>query len=138
MSCGKPHETGCNEVLTALILFIDNEIQDANQTRALEVHFQECPPCLQEMEHERKVLATMKSLLGNECREEAPQELHDRIKAQTALLAAQMGSAGQFVTEFRHTQTTTVYNDGVNEVTIEETHIEIETNNENGPQFPFF
>ena len=134
----KPHQANCNEVLTALILFIDNEISDAQEAKALEIHFEECPPCLKEMEHERQILATMKALLGNECREEAPQELHDRIKAQTALLAAQMGSAGQFVTEYRHTQTTTIYNDGVNEVTIEETHIEIETNNENGPQFPFF
>ena len=138
MSNNHSNQTHCNEVLTALILFIDNEISDAAQARSLEVHFQECQPCCQEMEHERQVLATMRTLLNNECREEAPQELNERIAAQTALLAAQMGSGGQFVTEYRHTQTTTVYNDGVSEVRIEETHIEIETNNENGPQFPFF
>jgi len=131
MSCGQHHETSCQDVLNAMIFFIDREITDSNQLMALEVHFQQCPPCLQEMEHERKVINQMKKLLADSCNESAPEELHARIAAQTALLAAQMSAPTQFVTEYRQSQTT-VITDENGSVVIEETHIQIQSTNEFG------
>ena len=31
MSCGNPHETPCHDILHALVLFVDHEIEDQNQ-----------------------------------------------------------------------------------------------------------
>lgn len=116
----------CNEVMRAVILFIDNEIHDDNQVQTFQSHFQQCPECLTEMEHERQVLTRMKSLLSDECCEQAPDELQRRIAQQTALLAAQMFSPTQIITEYRRTETT------ING----ETHIEIETTHEIRRDFP--
>ena len=116
----------CNEVMRAVILFIDNEIHDDNQVQTFQTHFQQCPECLTEMEHERQVLTRMKSLLSDECCEQAPDELQIRIAQQTALLAAQMFSPTQIITEYRRTETT------ING----ETHIEIETTHEIRRDFP--
>jgi mycothiol system anti-sigma-R factor len=96
----------CNEVMHALILFIDNEIQDEIQVQIFQSHFEECLQCLTEMEHERQVLTRMKSLLADECCEQAPEDLQARIAQQTALLAAQMFSPTQIITEYRRTETT--------------------------------
>ena len=117
---------GCNEVMHALILFIDNEIQDEIQVQIFQSHFEECLQCLTEMEHERQVLTRMKSLLADECCEQAPEDLQARIAQQTALLAAQMFSPTQIITEYRRTETT--FNG--------ETHIEIETTHEIRRDFP--
>lgn len=132
---GNHNQASCQEVLNALIFFIDDEIHDSNQLTALQVHFQQCPPCLKEMEHERKVIAQMKKLLTSACFEEAPEELQARIAAQTALLAAQMSAPTQIVTEYRQSQTT-VYSDEFGGIRIEETHIEIQSTNEFGGDFP--
>jgi hypothetical protein len=78
------------------------------------------------MEHERQVLARMKSLLADECCEQAPEDLQSRIAKQTALLASQMFSPTQVITEYRRTETT------ING----ETHIEIETTHEIRRDFP--
>lgn len=116
----------CNEIMHALILFIDNEIQDEIQVQIFQAHFKECPQCLTEMEHERQVLTRMKALLSDECCEQAPDDLRSRIENQTALLASQMFSPTQIITEYRRTETT--FNG--------ETHIEIETTHEIRRDFP--
>ena len=116
----------CNEVMHALILFIDNEIQDEIQIQIFQSLFEACLQCLTEMEHERQVLTRMKSLLADECCEQAPEDLQARIAQQTALLASQMLSPTQIITEYRRTETT--FNG--------ETHIEIETTHEIRRDFP--
>ena len=45
MSCGKPHETDCAEVLAEVWLFLDHEC-DAARRKLLERHLDECTPCL--------------------------------------------------------------------------------------------
>jgi len=120
----------CQQVMRAFVLLIDNEITEPAMANAIQTHFQVCPPCEAEFEHERHVVSMMKNLLANECCEEAPQELIDRLAAQTAFLAAQMAAdpgfggaaAGstQFITSYSRT-----------EITIDgETTIEIETSHE--------
>lgn len=123
---GLEDQMECSDVMLALILFIDDEIHDEIQVETFQTHFQQCPECLSEMEHERQVLARMKSLLTDECCEQAPEDLNSRIAQQTALLASQMFSPTQIITEYRRTETT------ING----ETHIEIETTHEIRRDFP--
>jgi len=47
VSCGKPHETDCSEVLAEVWLFLDHEC-DESRRRLLERHLDECQPCLAE------------------------------------------------------------------------------------------
>jgi len=136
-----PHNNpsmNCDQVLQSLLLFIDHELTDPTATTALTVHFQECPPCNEEMEHEQKVISTLKSLLARECNEPAPDDLAAKLAEQTAHLAATMASrsaAGNIFGSLpgyipgASTQITTTYSR--TEVTIDgETHVEIETSHE--------
>lgn len=81
MSCGKPHQTPCTEVLHALILFVDGEIADQEVTHAIEIHLSECPPCSQESLAERR----FRKLLSRSCTETAPLELRQRISSDLGL-----------------------------------------------------
>jgi len=47
MSCGKPHETPCSEVLARVYEFIDNELAEADCAK-IRQHLDECRRCLQE------------------------------------------------------------------------------------------
>jgi predicted anti-sigma-YlaC factor YlaD len=121
MSCGDHHDLPCTDVAQILFLFIDNELEDRGQHHAVEIHFQECPPCRSVMEHEIQVLSTLKQALMNDCCEEAPEDLTERIRLQTAQLASAM-EAGDPVQnwQFSHTQiTTTIVDEFGNSTTIE-------------------
>jgi len=78
VSCGKPHETDCSEVLSEVWLFLDHE---CNQVRRelLEKHLDECSPCLERYgldEH-------LKALLAAKCGgEHAPDTLKERLRAK--------------------------------------------------------
>ncbi len=135
MSCGGPHETPCHDVMHALVLFIDNELQDSGQVQALNIHFQECPPCKGTLEQEKAALSLLQSLLGRSCQEAAPEDLKAKIFAQTEELAAQMNllyqnqigagqfGAGQFGTSqfFSEYTRTEITVDGVTQI-IETSH----------------
>jgi hypothetical protein len=110
----------CVRALQEMILYIDNEIADLNEKLALEHHLDECQPCHSELEHERFVIQSLKRNLTNECCEEAPSDLNEKIAAQTAALAAQIAalSGPQIITEI-HTTETTIIGDTVIEI---ETH----------------
>ena len=74
MSCGKPHETHCAEVLAEVWLFLDHEC-DAERRRLLERHLDECTPCLAEYGLDEK----LKKLLATKCSgEHAPDGLPSR------------------------------------------------------------
>ncbi len=111
----------------SLVLYIDHEIEDQNEIAQIEVHFQECPPCQQELTHEQIILGRLKDLIGGACNERAPDALHEKILTQTGVLAQQMQAqffgmnsplSTHVVTQFSRTEFTS---DGV------ETRIEIET-----------
>jgi mycothiol system anti-sigma-R factor len=74
MSCGKPHDTDCSEVLERMFFFIDNEIEQANRAE-IQQHLDECGPCLQKYDLER----TVKTLVARSCTEHAPEGLRDRV-----------------------------------------------------------
>ena len=77
MSCGKPHETDCAEVLAEVWLFLDHECDTARR-KLLERHLDECQPCLAEYGLDEK----LKKLLATKCSgDRAPAELKDRLRA---------------------------------------------------------
>jgi len=95
MSCGNPHETSCEEILNAMFIFLDHEIEDVHQYQAFELHFQECPPCQGTKLQEQKALSLIQSLLSRSCQEVAPEDLLNRIHEQTQALAEEMNSMHQ-------------------------------------------
>jgi mycothiol system anti-sigma-R factor len=74
MSCGKPHDKDCTEVLERMFFFIDHELADADCSE-IEHHLDECGPCLQKYDLER----TVKALVARSCPEHAPEGLRDRV-----------------------------------------------------------
>ena len=78
MSCGKPHETDCSEVLAEVWLFLDHEC-DQTRRRLLAQHLDECAPCLAEYGIDEK----LKKLLANKCGGDvAPDALKARLRQQ--------------------------------------------------------
>ena len=47
MSCGKPHDVPCSEVLARVYTYLDGEIEDTGYAEIRE-HLDECGPCLRE------------------------------------------------------------------------------------------
>jgi mycothiol system anti-sigma-R factor len=74
VSCGKPHETDCSEVLERVVFFIDNELEEADCDQ-IQRHLDECGPCLDKFDLER----TVKALVARSCPEHAPEGLRDRV-----------------------------------------------------------
>ena len=76
MSCGKPHETDCSEVLAEVWLFLDHEC-DGNRRELLQKHLDECSPCLEQFGIEEH----LKVLLARKCGgEHAPEALKQRLR----------------------------------------------------------
>jgi mycothiol system anti-sigma-R factor len=76
MSCGKPHETDCSEVLAEVWLFLDHEC-DKQRRQMLEQHLDECSPCLEQYGIEEH----LKELLARKCGGDmAPAELKQRLR----------------------------------------------------------
>ncbi len=77
MSCGKPHETDCSQVLAEVWLLLDGECS-SEERRKLEQHLDECGPCLEQYgldEH-------LKELLARKCGgEHAPATLKAKLRA---------------------------------------------------------
>lgn len=81
MSCGNHHETSCNEIMHAIVLYIDHEIEDTESVSAIELHFQECPPCAERVAQEAFINQQLKALLNRSCRERASDQLRSNINA---------------------------------------------------------
>jgi mycothiol system anti-sigma-R factor len=75
MSCGKPHDTDCTEILDRMFSFIDNELAGADCAE-IQHHLDECGPCLARYDLER----TVKSLVARSCSEVAPEGLRQRVQ----------------------------------------------------------
>lgn len=76
MSCGKPHETDCSEVLAEVWLFLDGECC-GERREVLARHLEECDPCLAEYGIDEQ----LKALLARKCGgEQAPDRLKERLR----------------------------------------------------------
>jgi mycothiol system anti-sigma-R factor len=92
MSCGKPHETPCSEVLARVESYIDGELEGADFAH-IRQHLDECGPCLREYGLEEVV----KKLVHKHCgSEQVPSDLRSRV-----LIRLQQVRVELEVTEFQ-------------------------------------
>jgi mycothiol system anti-sigma-R factor len=78
MSCGKPHETPCSEVLARVYEFIDNELPDADCTK-IRQHLDECWRCLEEYGLDEAVKAIVRRACGWDI---PPGDLRQKVLAR--------------------------------------------------------
>jgi mycothiol system anti-sigma-R factor len=81
MSANNHHQSPCNEFLHAIVLYIDHEIDDSASVEALELHFQQCPPCAEKTAIEAELNHQLKALLNRSCHEAASEQLHKNVQA---------------------------------------------------------
>ncbi|MGH3329780.1 MAG: mycothiol system anti-sigma-R factor [Nocardioidaceae bacterium] len=101
MSCGKPHETDCSEILERVVFFIDNELEDADCTQ-IEQHLDECGPCLDKFDLER----TVKALVKRSCPEHAPDSLRDKVLLQIRQVQVEITQSEITEAEFTQSEIT--------------------------------
>jgi mycothiol system anti-sigma-R factor len=78
MSCGKPHETPCSEVLEQVYSYLDGEIDDPGYVK-IRQHLDECGPCLREYGLEEII----KQLVHKYCGYDAvPVQLRAKVMAR--------------------------------------------------------
>ena len=70
----QPQEQDCSDVLEALYLFIDGEIDSANAS-LIRHHLDDCAPCLKAYDLD----VIVKALIARSCAEKAPPPLRDRV-----------------------------------------------------------
>lgn len=88
MSCGKPHQTDCSEVLAEVWLFLDHEC-DVERRQLLEKHLDECSPCLEQFGIEEH----LKVLLARKCGgEHAPEALKQRLRDKIRKTVVERGA----------------------------------------------
>jgi mycothiol system anti-sigma-R factor len=90
VSCGKPHEIDCTQILNEVYLFLDLEC--AHDRRDLiQQHLDECSACLREYGIEQEVRALVHRCCSNE---RAPTELRDRLRLKIASLVLESREPG--------------------------------------------
>ena len=98
MSCGKPHETDCSQVIAEVWLLLDHECS-AERRRKLEQHLDECGPCLEQYGLEEH----LKALLARKCGgEHAPDALKEKLRASFRQIVVQQPDGN--VLEFKETK----------------------------------
>jgi mycothiol system anti-sigma-R factor len=87
MSCGKPHEVPCSEVLARVYSYLDGEMESAGGYGQIKEHLEECGPCLREYGLEELV----KKLVHKSCGHEAvPGELRAKVLTRIATVRAEI------------------------------------------------
>ena len=81
MSCGKPHEVPCSEVLERVYSYLDGEADEAACAK-IRQHLDECGPCLREYGLEEAV----KRLVHKHCGHELRIKVLTRIRQVRATL----------------------------------------------------
>ncbi len=92
MSCGKPHDMPCSEVLARVYSYLDGEIED-NGIAEIREHLDECGPCLREYGLEEAVKRLVHKCCGAEA---APTGLRDKVLVRIQAIRAELE-----VSEFR-------------------------------------
>jgi mycothiol system anti-sigma-R factor len=86
MSCGRPHETPCTEVLARVYSYLDGEL-DSGGCAEVQVHLDECGPCLREYGLEESV----KKLVHKSCGcESAPGDLRAKVLERIEAVCAEL------------------------------------------------
>lgn len=87
MSCGKPHEVPCEEVLKKVFLFLDSECDQMSRSQIAQ-HLEECGPCLQYFGIEREIKALVHRKCGGD---PAPAGLRERVRIRLRLVTVEQG-----------------------------------------------
>ncbi len=85
MSCGKPHEVPCDEVLHKVFLFLDSECDQVSRSHIAQ-HLEECGPCLQYFGIEREIKALVHRKCGGD---PPPAGLHERVRIRLRMVAVE-------------------------------------------------
>ena len=64
----------CADFLERIVYFIDNELDEADCSE-VQMHLDECGPCLEKYDLER----TVKKVVSRSCHERAPEALRERV-----------------------------------------------------------
>jgi mycothiol system anti-sigma-R factor len=92
MSCGKPHDMPCTEVLERVYSYLDGEIDETGYQK-IRQHLDECGPCLREYGLEEIV----KKLVHKHCGQEpVPGELRTKVLTRIRAVRAELE-----ITEYR-------------------------------------
>jgi mycothiol system anti-sigma-R factor len=86
MSCGKPHEVPCTEVLALVYSYIDGEMEESGYVHIRE-HLDECGPCLREYGLEELVKRLVHKCCGEEA---APDKLRTKVLTRIAAVRAEI------------------------------------------------
>jgi mycothiol system anti-sigma-R factor len=86
MSCGRPHETPCTEVLERVNSYLDGEL-GARDIAKIRQHLDECGPCFEEYGLDELV----KKLVHKHCgRERVPEELRVKVRVRIQQVQAEL------------------------------------------------
>jgi mycothiol system anti-sigma-R factor len=92
MSCGKPHEVPCSEVLARVYSYLDDEIEDSGNAK-IRQHLDECGPCLREYGLEEAVKRLVHKYCGAE---PVPSELRMKVLSRIQAVRVELE-----ISEFR-------------------------------------
>jgi len=86
MSCGKPHETPCTEVLDRVYAYLDGELE-APTLAKIRQHLDECGPCFEEFGLDELV----KKLVHKHCgHDRVPDELRVKVRIRIQQVQAEL------------------------------------------------
>ena len=86
MSCGKPHETPCSEVLDSVYWYLDGEVS-ADDYAHIRQHLVECGPCLTEYD----LYESLKRLVARKCGgDPTPIDLRSKVLVRIRQVQAEI------------------------------------------------
>jgi mycothiol system anti-sigma-R factor len=86
MSCGKPHDVPCSEVLDRVYNYLDGEMDETSHTQ-VKLHLDECGPCLREYGLEEAVRRLVHRHCGHE---PVPADLRQKVLTKIEALRSQI------------------------------------------------
>lgn len=92
----------CSEVIHQILVFIDNELDQAS-CGEIQQHLDECGPCLAQYNLER----TVKALVARSCTEHAPEDLRRKVLTRIREVHVSISDSETTVTETRTSITRT-------------------------------
>ena len=75
----------CADYLERIVYFLDNELDEADCSE-VQMHLDECGPCLERYDLQR----TVKGLVARSCGEVAPVELRERVRVRIQQIQVQI------------------------------------------------
>jgi mycothiol system anti-sigma-R factor len=86
MSCGKPHDVPCSEVLERVYTYLDGEMDQVSYAE-IKIHLDECGPCLREYGLEEAVKRLVHKYCGHE---QVPADLRAKVLTRIEAVRAQI------------------------------------------------